>query len=188
MIVSADPCAKIGIGFNLDISPDAMRAAALDGSIEQLIRWYPVVPGDFFYIPANTVHAIGAGVGLIETQQNSDITYRLFDYGRARELHLEQGVAVALGAPYPAALHRHLAPGEAAALVSGPYFRLDRIAGQPARATARRYGQDPVLVIPLEGNSMVSGTALEPGSCGVASNLGDIDFSASRLCLLAQPC
>ena len=56
--------------------------------------------GDFFYIPANTVHAIGGGCSIIEIQQNSDITYRLYDYGRPRELHLDAGIAVANGGPH----------------------------------------------------------------------------------------
>src|SRR3546814_1631150 len=58
-----------------------------------LLVWHPVHAGDFFYIPANTVHAIGGGCSIIEIQQNSDITYRLYDYGRPRELHLDRGIA-----------------------------------------------------------------------------------------------
>ncbi|WP_394659058.1 class I mannose-6-phosphate isomerase, partial [uncultured Novosphingobium sp.] len=95
VILDAEPGAKLGIGFKQPIDADAMRAAALDGSIEDLMEWHVVSPGDFFYIPANTVHAIGAGISLIEVQQNSDITYRLYDYGRPRELHLEESVAIA---------------------------------------------------------------------------------------------
>ncbi|MEZ0133679.1 class I mannose-6-phosphate isomerase, partial [Novosphingobium sp. NRRL B-2648] len=68
LIVAAEPGGKLGIGFDREIGEDAMRAAALDGSIEHLMTWHEVVPGDFFYIPANTVHAIGAGVSLIEVQ------------------------------------------------------------------------------------------------------------------------
>lgn len=68
-----------------------LRDAALDGSIEQWLDWKPVKAGDFFYVPSGTVHAIGAGLTLIEMQQNSETTYRLYDYGRPRELHLEDG-------------------------------------------------------------------------------------------------
>ena len=109
LIVDAEPGAVLGIGFREALGGEAMRDAALDGGIERLLEWYPVRPGDFFYIPAGTVHAIGAGISLIEVQQNSDITYRLYDYGRPRELHLDEGVAVARGAPYPAHL-RGFAP------------------------------------------------------------------------------
>jgi hypothetical protein len=76
-VLAAEPHGKLGIGFREPISHEAMRAAALDGSIEEMLVWHEVKAGDFFYIPANTVHAIGAGVTVVEVQQNSDITYRL---------------------------------------------------------------------------------------------------------------
>jgi len=59
-----------------------------------LMEWHQARPGDTFFIPAGTVHAIGAGLTLCEIQQHSDVTYRLYDYGRPRELHLEEGVRV----------------------------------------------------------------------------------------------
>ena len=99
LVIAAEPGAALGIGFRQAIDRDAMRAAALDGTIEDMLVWHQVQPGDFFYIPANTVHAIGAGVSLIEIQQNSDITYRLYDYGRPRPLHLDAGIAVSNGTP-----------------------------------------------------------------------------------------
>ena len=102
LVIDAEPGAKLGVGFREAISKVGMRKAALDGSIETLLEWYPVKAGDFFYIPANTVHAIGAGVSLIEVQQTSEVTYRLYDYDRPRELHLDEGLAVAKGAPHPA--------------------------------------------------------------------------------------
>jgi hypothetical protein len=75
--------------------PDELRAAALDGSIEALMTWHPVQPGDFFHVPAGTVHAIGAGLSLVEIQQNVDLTYRLYDYGRPRPLQLDESIAAA---------------------------------------------------------------------------------------------
>ena len=62
LVIDAEPGATLAVGFKGDVSPEQMRAAALDGSIEELLEWHPVKPGDFFYIPANTVHAIGAGL------------------------------------------------------------------------------------------------------------------------------
>lgn len=73
LILDAEPGATLAIGFREELSADAIRAAALDGSIEHLKQWHSVKAGDFFYIPAGTVHAIGAGISLIEVQQNSDI-------------------------------------------------------------------------------------------------------------------
>ena len=185
LILTAEPGARLGIGFRQPLSAAAMRAAALDGSIEQLLEWHPVQPGDFFYIPAGTVHAIGAGVSLIEVQQNSDITYRLYDYGRPRELHLDAGMAVARGEPYPRELVRRVAADGAAQLVDGPFFRLDRIDGAPDSATAVRYA-GPLLVIPLGGSATVDGVAVRNGACALASGLDAVQFDG--LNLIAQPC
>lgn len=186
LVLDAEPGAALAIGFREELDSDAMRAAALDGSIENLLAWHPVKRGDFFYIPANTVHAIGAGISLIEVQQNSDITYRLYDYGRPRELHLEHGVAVARGEPYPLSLHRTLPERGAAKLVDGPWFRLDRTEGVPDAETAARYGAGPLLVIPLDGAVAIGDSEIEPGSCGLAENVSEARFAAAGLCLLAQ--
>ena len=104
VITHAEPGARIAAGFREKISAEHMQAAALDGSIIDLLDWHEVYPGDAFYIPGGTVHAFGGGVSLIEVQQNNDITFRLLDYGRPRELHLDRGVEIADTAPYPASL------------------------------------------------------------------------------------
>ncbi len=188
LVIDAEPGAVLGVGFSEALSSDQMRAAALDGSIEQLLAWHPVCVGDFFYIPANTVHAIGAGVSLIEVQQNSDITYRLFDYGRPRELHLDAGIAVAKGAPHDPALRRHIGPDGSVILVDGPLFRLDRLAGTPDPATDARYAGAPLLVIPLDDDLLVSGEAVQPGQCALALSLDEVVFGPEAMALIAQDC
>lgn len=95
-VLRADPGARLALGFRESISRDRLREAALSGEIEDLLHWIDVKAGDAFFIPAGTVHAIGAGLALCEVQQHSDITYRLYDYGRPRELHLEKGLQVAV--------------------------------------------------------------------------------------------
>ncbi len=185
LVTSAEPEARLGIGFTAKLDAQSMRAAALDGSIEELLEWHEVRPGDFFYIPAGTVHAIGAGIGLIEVQQNSDITYRLYDYGRPRELHLDAGVAVAQGEPYDRALSRKLAASGETTLVEGPHFRLERLDGPPGTQVAARYC-GPVLVIPLDGEASVHGETVVPGQCALAASLDQV--SNSGRCLIAQPC
>jgi mannose-6-phosphate isomerase len=97
-VLRTDPGAQIALGFRESITRERLRESALSGEIEQLLRWVDVNPGDVFFIPAGTVHAIGAGLALCEVQQHSDITYRLYDYGRARELHLEKALQVASAA------------------------------------------------------------------------------------------
>ena len=94
-ILDAQEGSSLGLGLHSAVSADELRNAAVDGSIEHLMDWKPVAAGDFFYVPAGTIHAIGAGITLLEVQQNSDVTYRLYDYGRPRELHLDDGIAVA---------------------------------------------------------------------------------------------
>lgn len=188
LILDALPGATLGIGFDSAIDEEAMRSAALDGSIEQRMTWHPVKAGDFFYIPANTVHAIGAGICLIEVQQNSDITYRLFDYGRPRELHLEQGMAVAQGQPYDLAKwHRTVSPRGNQILVDGPLFMLDQVEGQPGEAVAARY-PGALLVIPRAGMVRVRGEELPAGGCAVVASLDEVELDAQASCLFARAC
>ena len=187
LVIAAEPGARLGIGFHQPISAQAMRAAALDGSIENLLVWHPVAAGDFFYIPANTVHAIGAGVSVIEIQQNSDITYRLFDYGRPRELHLDDGLAVALGQVYDLARwYRHVPPQGTVQLVDGPFFRLDRVQGTIDPATRMRFAKGPFLLVPVSGSVRVSGELVPPGACALVSDVAAISADADALVLLAQ--
>ncbi len=185
LVTAAEPGARLGIGFTRSLGQAAMRDAALDGSIEHLLEWHAVRPGDFFYIPANTVHAIGAGVGLVEVQQNSDITYRLYDYGRPRELHLEQGMAVAHGEPYDPALHKKVPEHGAVTLVEGPHFRLDRLDGPASAEVSDRYA-GPLLVIALDSAVAVNSETVAPGQCALAQSL-DLVTPSGR-CLIAQPC
>jgi mannose-6-phosphate isomerase len=187
LVIDAEPGAVLGIGFKAEIGAEAMRAAALDGSIEQLMVWHPVAAGDFFYIPANTVHAIGAGVSLIEVQQNSDITYRLYDYGRPRELHLEQGMAVAKGEPYAAHWAKQVTERGEVTLVDGPLFRLDRIDGPASEAVAAQYSGAPLLVVPRTEGIAVGGVELAVGECAMAADIDQVAVSGGALALLARP-
>lgn len=186
LILDAEPGAKLGIGFGEALDGEALRAAALDGSIEGLMDWYPVKRGDFFYIPAGTVHAIGAGVSLIEIQQNSDITYRLYDYGRPRELHLDQSVAVAKGGPHEPSLRRHDVLSTSHQLADGKYFTADCVIGEPAAEVQRAY-DGPCLVIPVDAAVAVAGEAVDVGQCALAAAAADVAFSASGTCLLVRP-
>lgn len=185
LVLDAEPGARLAIGFRREVSTEDMRVAALDGSIEDLLEWHPVQAGDFFYIPAGTVHAIGAGISLIEVQQNSDTTYRLYDYGRPRELHLDQGMAVARGEAHPAELRRKVPARGAEVLVDGPLFKFDRIEGAVPAAVAARYS-GPLLVMPLSGVVAVAGEAIQPGQCALAPALSALEIANDAQLLLAQ--
>jgi mannose-6-phosphate isomerase len=121
-VLRAEPGAQIAAGFRETVTPRQLRQASLSGEIEHLLQWYDAAPGDTFFIPAGTVHAIGAGLTLCEIQQHSDVTYRLYDYGRPRELHLDHGVAVSNLVPHAA---RQPAAGEL--LVTCPYFTTSKL-------------------------------------------------------------
>ena len=130
-IVRATPEARIALGFREPITTEHLRQAALSGEIRELLNWVRPKPGDTFFTPAGTVHAIGGGIELWEIQENSDITYRLFDYGRGRELHLDQGVAVTNT--------DRSDPGPVPLPVCCPWFCTDRI----EVAGGARYATDP---------------------------------------------
>lgn len=185
LVLDAEPGATLAIGFKHAIPREAMRAAALDGSIEGALEWHPVRAGDFFYLPAGTVHAIGPGLTLVEVQQNSDITYRLYDYGRPRELHLDEGLAVARGEPYPAGCRRKVSDDESVTLVDGPHFRFSQCQGAPSAELCRRHG-GAVLALPLEGSVRIGGEAIGPGECGLAASIGEADFALARRTLLVS--
>jgi mannose-6-phosphate isomerase len=154
-ILDAEPGAVLGLGLKREVSKDVLRDAAEDGSIEELMDWVPVSMGDFYFVPAGTVHAIGAGIALLEFQQNSDVTYRLYDYGRPRELHLDDGLAVATAGPYV----RRDAPA-APALVVGPPFTLLKLDGSTDLVQDRRR-----WVLPVEGSAVSGGETAESGEC-----------------------
>ena len=95
LVLEAAEGAGVYHGFRRQVTVDEVRAAARDGSLPELLRFLETPPGAAVFVPSGTVHAIGTGLLLFEIQQSADTTYRLFDWGRGRELHLEQGLACA---------------------------------------------------------------------------------------------
>jgi mannose-6-phosphate isomerase len=93
-VLEAQAGAYVSLGLKAGVAVADVAASVADGAMESLIEQVPVAVGDMLFVDAGTVHAIGPGVVLLETQQTSDVTYRLFDYGRPRELHLEKGLKV----------------------------------------------------------------------------------------------
>ena len=186
LVIDAEPGATLGIGFDRRSTPRRCAPPRSMAASRQMLVWHDVAPGDFFYIPANTVHAIGPGCSIIEIQQNSDITYRLYDYGRPRELHLEDSVRVAQAGPYDETNHKHVTEGVDASLVAGPYFRLDYVIGEPGEAIAAMY-DGPLLVIPRLGETVIGSERVFPGQCALASALAQVSFDPDGECLIAQP-
>jgi len=157
-ILDSDPGATLGLGLKHAVSSDELRDAALNGSIEELVNWRTVAPGDFFFVPAGTIHAIGAGISLLEFQQNVDVTYRLYDYGRPRELHLDHGIAVANPGIYPDELARHVSDNDDQTLVAGPHFAL-------LHSHEDRFQDRQRWVMPLAGLVEAGSDTGGPGDC-----------------------
>jgi len=184
-VLEALPDAKLGIGTTQDLTPEELRAAALDGSIEALIEWKSVKPGSFYYIPAGTVHAIGGGVTLVEIQQNNDVTFRLYDYGRPRELHLEQGIEVSVAEPY--AMRDRIIPmtAEEQLVGAGAPFTLDMIQG--AAQTCREVNGEMLWFIPLAGYGTVDDQAWRPGECWLIERGAILAIAEHMSALIARP-
>lgn len=174
VILDAAPDAVLGLGLRLSISAEALRAAALDGSIEAAIDWRNVTAGQHFHVTPGTIHAIGAGLTLIEVQQYADITYRLYDYGRPRELHLDAAMACAHPGPYTAANRRDpVAPG-VDRLVAGPRFALIEVRRDDLSALHDVGAAGPVWFIPIAGAGMVGDDKWTPGECWLAGGPADL--------------
>ena len=123
--------AELGIGTVREASGDEVIAAARDGSIVDLVDWRKPQAGDFLYNPAGTIHALGAGLTVLEIQQAVDLTYRLFDYGRPRALHLDESRDVVRRAAAPSPPRRPAVGDVSALLVAGPHFGVAWCVGEP---------------------------------------------------------
>ena len=137
-ILAAEPGAFVYSGLRPGVTPEAFAQAVTHQTVEELLVKVPVQAGDAVYIPGGRVHAIGAGCLLLECQQNSNTTYRIYDYGRkgadgkTRELHLEQAVRVIRwddqGAPLAVPRRVEQTPaGERWEILTSPFFRMEQL-------------------------------------------------------------
>ena len=148
--------AKIAAGFRGKVTADQVRAAALStgpDEIEGLLTWFDAAPEDTFLIPAGTVHGIGANLVLCEIQQPSDVTYRIYDYDRGRELHLDDALAVAKFEPHDA---------RAKIPVACDYFVTSRLTVH-GQVLYRPMNQRPQLLIAVQGQGEIAGNPLKAG-------------------------
>lgn len=180
-VADAELGAVIGVGTKRSLTSEELHAASLSGEIEALMDWKPVRAGDYFYIPAGTVHAIGAGISLVEVQQYADITYRLYDYGRDRQLHLDDGVAVSSAKPYTDA--RSGQAGLGTQLVDGPHFQLWYVSDMRDVLALPPSGN--IWITPLSGQVQTDGDVAAKGDCIFKSGQGKITFSSDAKALVA---
>ena len=126
-VLNAASSAEVGIGLKQRYSTSELRQAIDDGTIADLVAWRNVATGMALLVPAGTIHAIGAGLVVAEIQQRSDATFRLFDYGRRRELHIDAGLAVANQGPADEQADPVRLTSERTLLVSSRHFVFERI-------------------------------------------------------------
>ena len=185
LILAADLGATIALGPKAAMTRDELRDRARDGGIADDLDWVPVRAGDFFYARSGTVHAIGGGLTLIEVQQNSETTYRLYDYGSARELHLDDGVAVADLEPYRPIVSPGPVGGGRTILVEGPKFVLERWTGGERDVTLPP-GTTGWLV-PIRGEGEVAGVTWRAGECVTIEGRETVMANADADVLFAYP-
>ena len=155
----ADEGGELGIGTVREADPEEVLQAAHDGSIVDLVDWRSPRRGDFIYNPAGTIHALGPGLTVLEIQQAVDLTYRLYDYGRPRELHLDEAADVIEPRPHFHPLDRPIAD-DSMILVDGPYFGVAWCVGEPPQLPL---AVGDVQLLPIE--QQVGG--IGPGECGL---------------------
>jgi len=185
-VLSAEAGATVAVGFREEISSEQIRESIANGTLEDRLNYLPVKAGDMVYVDAGTVHAIGPGMVVLETQQYSDVTYRLYDYGRPRELHVDAGLAVsktktAAGLVAPVAMQGFVR------LVASPYFVVDRfsVEGEVLLGLADRMQ----MLVALSDGCFVGKRMLKPG-CVVVLPAEDVAYTLrgkGEIIRIAQP-
>lgn len=150
-ILEAQAGAKVALGLRRGVTPEQVRSAIEAQSMEDLLSWCPVQAGDMVFVDAGTVHAIWPGVVILETQQTSDTTYRMYDYGRPRELHVEASLEAMRTATRAGKIPaRPGSRGETIA-VDEQYFRVERWDGDAVGLSAAAAEPRPQLLFVANG-------------------------------------
>lgn len=185
IVLEAEANARIGIGLKQQLSEGELRAAALDGHLEELMNWCSVQRGDVFYVPAGTIHALGAGLSVLELQQNADITYRLYDYGRARELQIDEGVAAAnVRLSAIKCLSEEIEDGREVLV------RHRKFVAEKWSSGSRVINQDAdglVWLIPLVGKSSAENISMELGEVYLSSGQTHLQIAAGSVLIVVYP-
>lgn len=172
-VMDCEPGASLYFGVNQTVSQEEFRRRIEENTVEEVLNRVDVHPGDVFFIESGTIHAIGAGTLICEIQQNSNCTYRVYDYGRVgadgkpRELHIEKALAVSRLTPNPAAAHvpspEAIPGGARTPLASCQYF------------TTHRYTVDTEVKLAADGGSFLS-LIVMAGSGTVRGPESTLDF------------
>src|SRR6476469_7522783 len=187
-ILAATPDARVAVGLKRHLTPRELRASIRDGSIASLTQWRPVVKDEIISIPAGTIHAIGAGIVLAEIQQRSDTTFRLFDYGRQRELHEDNGVAVANAWPLRPSPDPTRLSDERTLLVASRHFVLERLDLTEGSSWAL-LAEPETWILVLGGRAAIGLAAVSAGQAiFVAGGRSSVEVGANGMtALVAYP-
>ena len=170
-VAHAKPGSQIALGLKLGVTAAQLEEAIHQKRAEELLNWINVYAGDMIYVAGGTVHTLGPGSVIVETQQQSDTTYRLYDYGRPRELHLKDGMAAVkekvrsgkVVRPAPAQIRG--GKSRYAPLVAAPYFVVDMFEAKDEIDLATRddSGKTSVqILVAVEGCGVVEAPGMDP--------------------------
>jgi mannose-6-phosphate isomerase len=172
-VAAAKPGSQVAMGLKAGVTRDEFQRAITENRADRLLNWINIYPGEMIYVAGGTVHTLGPGAILVETQQQSDCTYRLYDYGRPRELHLQEGLA---------AVKEHVASGKVvrpgpspingsknkmAPLIRAPYFVVDQyeVKEKQTFLAADESGKNSVqILVAVEGCGIIEAPGMEPAT------------------------
>jgi mannose-6-phosphate isomerase len=186
VLAATKPGAGVFHGVNRVVERDELRASAEDGSMPDLLRFVELDPGQGVFVPAGTIHAIGGGLQLFELQQSSDTTYRLYDWGRDREMHLEQGIACSRVVP-----SEPVGPAGAGSrrLISCEFFTIDWC--EPTGSLTVDPGEQWSAVTVVAGSVTFDAFTLGPGQTAIVPQSAGIQTlstgSADQIVLVYGP-
>ncbi len=169
-VAHAKPGAQIGLGLKPGVTRAQFEQSIHEKRAEELLNWINVFQGEMIYVAGGTVHTLGPGSVIVETQQQSDTTYRLYDYGRPRELHLKEGLAavkekVRSGKVIRPAPQQVNGSNRHSSLVEAPYFVVDMFELKTPHdfGTRDRAGKSSVeIMVAVEGCGTVEAAGWEP--------------------------
>ena len=170
-VAHARPGSQIALGLKAGVTRSQFETAIHENRAEDLLNWVNIYAGEMIYVAGGTVHTLGPGAVIVETQQQSDTTYRLYDYGRPRPLHLERGMAsvkehVASGKVIrPAPVNIDGGKNRLSAMIAAPYFTVDLFELKEPHEFSTRdaLGKDSVhILVAVEGCGIVEASGQAP--------------------------
>lgn len=182
-VLRAAPDAKVALGLKRRLTSQKLRDAADDGSIADIVLWRTVRAGDTIFVAAGTIHAIGAGLVIAEIQQRSDATFRLFDHGRGRELHIDSAIAVADAGPSDLRVTSSRLTDSRTLLASNAYFTFEKIELAP-NSTWHLDAKRETWLLVVDGSARADSFDLAMGDA-VFAQLDRIDIHAGNVGLAA---